>query len=123
MHLCFGNSFFNYLFAYLQISLSTTTVDYGDTFINYKCVQTLLFQNDTDLAARYEVITQEQSADPLAVYQVDPPEGIVEAYSMFPAKIIFTAQKTGNINLPLYFRVKGSDQAPLEVSLVAKSSG
>lgn len=103
--------------------MSTTTVDYGDTFINYKCEQTLLFQNDTDLAARYEVITQDAGVDPVAVYQVEPPEGVVDAYSTFPAKIIFTAQKTGNINLPLYFRVKGSDQAPLEVSLVAKSSG
>ena len=81
------------------------------------------FKNDTELDAKYELIQQEETSQSTAIYNVEPPEGVVEAYSSRLVKVSFIAKKLGNINLPMYFRIKGSDQVPLEVSLVAISSG
>jgi hypothetical protein len=105
------------------MSLQNNTIDFGDTFVNFTVERTLTFNNDTDLPAQYELIQQDEVSQSTAIYSVEPSEGVVEADSSSTIKILFISKKLGPINLPVYFRIKGSDQPPLEVTLMANSSG
>lgn len=58
-----------------------------------------------------------------ATYTLDEVEGIVEAYSLKNVKAIFTSNKLGPINVPMFIRIKGSPHPPLQATLSAISVG
>lgn len=105
------------------IKLSSSSLDFNNVFLHHIYEKTLVFQNDTDLPACYELVPQDESQKAVAEYEVDQPEGQINAYSKKVVKILFKAKKLRHINIPIYFRIKGSTQPPLELILYAISQG
>ncbi|KNC50959.1 hydrocephalus inducing isoform b [Thecamonas trahens ATCC 50062] len=105
------------------IELATPLVDFGEVFIRHEYSAPVTLINESDTPAKYEIIPQAPSARAAASYSSPRAKGIIEQFSEFQVPIALVANKLGDVNMPVYIRILGSNAPPLEVSLRATCKG
>uniref|UniRef100_A0A7S2QVW6 MSP domain-containing protein n=2 Tax=Triparma pacifica TaxID=91992 RepID=A0A7S2QVW6_9STRA len=107
-----------------KITVKNKEVEYGDTFIRFPYTRDLVLVNeDPELSAKYEIISQDPSTFQIATYEAIPPIGSVPPNSETKVKIKTIGEKLGNFRLPLMLQISGSVEPPLQSSIVANVIG
>ena len=107
-----------------KITIKNKEVEYGDTFIRFPYTRDLVLVNeDPELSAKYEIISQDPSTFQIASYEAIPPIGSVPPNSETKVKIKTIGEKLGNFRLPLMLQISGSVEPPLQSSIVANVVG
>lgn len=105
-----------------EVMLSAENINFGDCFIGYTYSQTLELGNNSSLPAKYEVILPEEENAHVDC-TVDSKFGTVPERSTHKVKVTIVTKKIGNVYIPLYIRIVGSESPPFAVSVSACSIG
>jgi hydrocephalus-inducing protein len=113
-----------------DIVVSRDALDFGHCFVGYPYSLDVELRNDTALSAKYEFILPAED-DPIRKKaeivvgsgDVKERKGIVGARSTQRLKITLTAKMIGNVHLPLFVRILGSERAPHHIAISAKVTG
>ena len=106
-----------------SIELATPLLDFGACFISHPYTSPITLINESDTPAKYEIIPQALAAGSVAEYGSPVEKGIIEQYSQLSVPLSLTCNKLGDVNMPVYIRILGSQSAPLEVSVRASCMG
>ena len=107
-----------------KIEVASREVPYGDCFIRFPYTEELTLVNtDTQLSAKYEVISQDPSTLSIASYEAIPPVGSVPPSGSTKVKIKVVGEKLGQFRLPVMLSIAGSVEPPLQSSVVATCVG
>lgn len=107
-----------------DVLISSSKINFGDCFIGYKYQQTLDLGNKSNMPAKYEVmLPSEEEENKQVQLLVDSKKGVVPSKSTHKIKISITTTIIGNIYMPLYIRIIGSEKPPHEISVHVCSIG
>jgi len=79
--------------------------------------------NESLLAAKYQILPQDQQSKLLALAITDDIEGIIPPNKSIDVNITLQTQKTGIIRIPLHVKIIGTNIAPYTINLIATSVG
>ena len=113
-----------------DIVVSRDALDYGQCFVGHPYPMEIELRNDTAMSAKYEFILPAED-DPIRKRadivvgggDIKERKGIVPARNPVRLKIVLTAKTTGNVHVPLYVRILGSDRAPHHIAISARVTG
>ena len=113
-----------------DVFVSRDALEYGHCFVGHPYQMDVELRNDTALSAKFEFILPADD-DPIRKKadvvvgsgDVKERKGIVHARSTQRISIQLTAKTTGNVHVPLYVRILGSDRAPHHIAISAKVTG
>jgi adenylate kinase family enzyme len=106
-----------------EILLSSGKINFGDCFLGYTYTQTLDLGNSSNLPAKYEVILPRGEDNAKVTCTVDGMKGVVPSNSTHKIKVSIVTKEVGNVYIPLYVRIVGSEKPPFEVSISACAIG
>ncbi|KAJ3287536.1 hypothetical protein HK104_008544 [Borealophlyctis nickersoniae] len=106
-----------------EISLLTLSLDYGDCFLNYPYTQTVELENPTDYPARYNLLSQEESARSVYAYASKSAVGIIAPHSRQHIPVDVHIKRLGQINFPIFIKIDGNEQLPLGVDISGSGIG
>lgn len=106
-----------------SLSLLPNVLDLRDIFINYKYTNSVVLQNNTDYAAKFEFIKQSHASTKLGIIEIGKDLGIVSPHSESKIDIAFTGVQIGKINIDCFFSIFGSDDPPIKLTISANCVG
>ena len=106
-----------------EVKLSVTKVPFGECFIRHPYTQFVVVQNESDHAAKYEVLPQDEHSAVIAEYTTDAPTGAVEPKSSRAIPITLICDRLGKVHLPLFIRIAGTQQPPMQATIEAMAIG
>eukprot|EP01105_Mastigella_eilhardi_P014617 TRINITY_DN3328_c0_g1_i10.p1 TRINITY_DN3328_c0_g1~~TRINITY_DN3328_c0_g1_i10.p1 ORF type:complete len:4822 (+),score=1153.45 TRINITY_DN3328_c0_g1_i10:606-14468(+) len=105
------------------LTLAKSSLAFGECFIGHPYQQQIRLENDSDLAGKYELIPQNANERDSCEYSADVPSGFVAGHNDKVVGINLTMHRLGPVSLPVFIRMVGSSQPPLEVSVTATGVG
>ena len=106
-----------------DVTVSATELDYGDCFLRYPYKKVIELVNHSDLPAKFELQTQDEISQCVAVYEVDYQKGTIEAFSTRIITVSFTTLRLDKVQLPMFFTIIGHEDEPLEIQCIANGVG
>lgn len=103
------------------ITLETPYLDYGRCFLQYPYTLNVTLANPSYLPVKYEM--QPPSDKRILHYSTDPSRGIIEPRSTLNLPLQIEAQVLGEIISPIVFKILGSLEDPLEVTVRCVGEG
>jgi adenylate kinase family enzyme len=79
--------------------------------------------NETDFPARYELLSQEETAKNVYSYASKNGSGIILPHSSVEIPIDVQLKRLGQINFPIFFKIYGNEDIPLGVDISASGIG
>eukprot|EP01135_Chromosphaera_perkinsii_P007876 Nk52_evm68s1020 gene=Nk52_evmTU68s1020 len=114
-----------------SIVLTTPLLDFSTCYLNYPYEKVLELSNDSDLPARFELMhsdalngeqTEGGITHPLSFF-ANMAKGTINAHSTIRITISISVKEVGPIELPIRFRIAGSEEQPLQASIVCCGKG
>ena len=111
----------------VYLKVGAEELDFGDCFVRYSYTKPLTLVNHSDVAARWEVLPQDEHSKPLALLAphaaTNGHSGVIEAHSECDIMMELKCRRLGSAVLPVYISVSGNDGAPLLAICKAESIG
>uniref|UniRef100_H2XZ27 Hydin adenylate kinase-like domain-containing protein n=1 Tax=Ciona intestinalis TaxID=7719 RepID=H2XZ27_CIOIN len=96
-----------------NIQVLTPHLDFGRCFINHPYQLKAKLVNDTDLAAKYDLVPQVREELTTVVYGSSATKGLIEPHSEVNVPILIQAQDVDDQEVTAYFSIFGSPEPPL----------
>ncbi|KAJ3416712.1 hypothetical protein HDV05_000542 [Chytridiales sp. JEL 0842] len=106
-----------------EISLRTPILDYSDCFLSYPYSRNAQLVNETDFPARYELLSQEETAKNVYSYASKNGTGIIMPHSSVELSIDVQLKRLGQINFPIFIKIFGIEDMPLGIDISANGIG
>lgn len=106
-----------------DVTVSTDELDYGDCFLRHPYKKVIELVNHSDLPAKFELQPQDDVSRCVAVYEADVTSGIIKKNDSRTITISFTTERLNKVQLPMYFKIVGHEDTPLEVQCIANGIG
>uniref|UniRef100_H2YKD6 Uncharacterized protein n=1 Tax=Ciona savignyi TaxID=51511 RepID=H2YKD6_CIOSA len=100
----------------------TPLLDFGRCFINHPYQKAKLI-NDTDLAAKYDLVPQIREELTSVVYGSSTPRGLIEPHSEVDVSILIQAQDLDEQEVTAQFSIFGSPDPPLPLQITCIGEG
>ncbi|KAJ3408149.1 hypothetical protein HDU80_006663 [Chytriomyces hyalinus] len=106
-----------------KIDLTTPVLDYGDCFLAYTYQKEVELRNDTNFSAKYELLSQEETAKSVYAYSSKNVSGVILPQSSAKIEIAIQIKRLGFLNFPIFIKVTGNEEIPLGVDIEANGIG
>jgi hydrocephalus-inducing protein len=100
-----------------KLSLSNTSIDFGNCYLRYPYKALLKLVNESKLPARFEVLPQDSKSSVLGTYTAEPREAGIPAKGEQLVEFVLDVERLGRIQLPVTIKVAGSRSPPLQCTL------
>ncbi|XP_071173399.1 hydrocephalus-inducing protein homolog isoform X10 [Mytilus edulis] len=105
------------------ITVLSPILDYGRCFLRHPYEHSVKLHNDTDLPAKYELLTQSVNEDTPITYTSPKMKGIVEPHSLTEVPMIIQSQMLDEQDIIGQFAIFGSPDPPLPVHIACIGEG
>ncbi|XP_068693384.1 hydrocephalus-inducing protein homolog [Montipora foliosa] len=105
------------------ITVSTPILDYGRCFLHHPYELPVHLSNDSDLPAKYELLSQVVEDVTPILYSSPEPKGIIQPHSVKEIPLHITAECLEEVTSVAYFMIFGSSDAPLGVQIQCVGEG
>ncbi|KAJ3215867.1 hypothetical protein HDU67_010224 [Dinochytrium kinnereticum] len=106
-----------------EISLRTPLLDYKDCFLAFNYQKNIELVNETSFPAHYELLSQEETAKNVYAYASRNGTGVIQPFSTQIIQVDIQIKRLGQINFPVFVRIKGNENIPLGVDISANGIG
>ncbi|XP_035827636.1 hydrocephalus-inducing protein [Aplysia californica] len=107
------------------ISNLTPVLNYGRCFLRHPYEHRIRLHNDTELAAKYEIVPQEvitKDNAPIS-YQSPQPKGIIAPHSVADVPLLIKANALEEQEVPCLVQIFGSQDLPIAVHVICVGEG
>ncbi|KAJ3332957.1 hypothetical protein HDU76_012454, partial [Blyttiomyces sp. JEL0837] len=106
-----------------EISLRTPLLDFGDCYLGFNYKKYVELVNETEFPARYELLSQEESAKNVFAYSSSNGTGVIMPFASTQIQIDIQIKRLGQINFPVFVKIIGNEDLPLGVDISAIGIG
>ena len=106
-----------------EVTVSTNELIFGDCYLRYAYRKVIELVNHSNLPAKFELQPQDEISRCVAKYEVDYPKGVIDPFQQRVLTVSFSTERLDKVQLPMFFRVVGHDDEPLEVQCIANGIG
>ncbi|KAJ3142605.1 hypothetical protein HK100_000034 [Physocladia obscura] len=106
-----------------EISLLTPILDYLDCFLAYSYQSDIELRNNTQFCAKYQLMSQEETAKNVYAYSSLNGSGTIMPCSTEKIQITVQIKRLGLINFPIFVKVTGNEDLPLAIDIAANGIG
>ncbi|CAL1528045.1 unnamed protein product [Lymnaea stagnalis] len=113
-----------------EISNLTPILNYGRCFLSYPYEHFIQLHNDTDLAARYDLLPQNYQNKETSLVEIPPisylspqPKGIIEPHTVVDIPLVIEALDLEEQEMPIEIRIFGSPKPPLVIHVICVGEG
>lgn len=106
------------------VRLSNRELNFGECFIRYSYEKELMVTNNSStVSSKFEIMAQPQFTKSIATYTPVPPISVVGPGSVIGVNMILKPEKLGTLKVPVMISAFGSQEPPLQATLVCTSVG
>lgn len=98
------------------VDVASDTLDFGEIFLRHTYEHAIDLKNHSDLYARFEMQTQDEHSQTVAVVEAAQQGASIPPQSSHQLRVNLTPQRLGNMVLPIFFKVPGSGDVPLVIT-------
>lgn len=106
-----------------EIVIASPVLNYGDCFLAHSYLNSIELVNNTDFAARYEVLSQDENAKGVYSYHSREDSGTIAPYSRAIIPLELKIKRLGLVNFPIFVKIHGNEEQPIGIDISATGIG